>query len=44
MLAVEMETDIDKANMTSSSKTRTFGRGLLKRLKFANEDEVTGLN
>jgi len=44
MLAIEMKTE---KNATTSSNTQTpniFGRGLLKRLRYANEAEAAGLN
>ena len=41
MLAIEMETE-----QTSSTKQtpNTFERGLLKRLRYANETKATGVN
>jgi len=46
MLAIEMEMKTEQnTGMTISSGQQapnTFGRGLLKRLRFANEAEVTG--
>ena len=42
MLAIEMEIEQNTGMTTSSSQHNTFGRGLLKRLRFANEAEDTG--
>ena len=43
MLAIEMETEQNTVMTTSSGQQipNTFGRGLLKRLRFANEAEAT---